>query len=113
MSRQSRLEQTVRRITADPAHYPQTSRAQATKTADWILSYAAKMSTEWQNITARMDNGDWFWIAQTLTYWGLAEYDPRPAKSEYRRNPLTGERELYEEGCRCFFRLKSESLEEV
>lgn len=109
----NRLEQAVRQITADPAHYPQTSREHAKSNADWILSYAAKMSTEWQNITAKMDNGDWFWIAQTLTHWGLAEYDARPAKIETRHNWYTGEKEQVELGCRCFFRLKPQSLMEA
>lgn len=107
------LEKSIRTITADPAHYPRTSRVEAESTAGWILSYAAKMSTDWQNITAKMDDGDWFWIAETLVFWGLAESDYRPAKSEWRRNRLTGEKKLYEEGCRCFFRLKPEVLTEV
>lgn len=106
----TKLEQVVRSMTADPLHYPQTSRAQATETADWILSYAARMSTEWQNITAKMDDGNWFWVAQTLTAWGLAEYDPRPSTVEMRQNWHTGEKERVEIGCRCFFRLKPEAL---
>lgn len=105
------LEQRIRLITADPEHYPQTSRSESKSNADWILSFATRMSADWQNITAKMENGDRFWVAETLVFWGLAERDFRPAKVEMRRNLLTGVRERHEEGCRCFFRLKPEALE--
>lgn len=107
----TKLEADIRHITSDPKHYPQTSRAKSESNAEWILGYASRMSTEWQNITAKMDDGDWFWIAETLVFWGLAEKDFRPAKAEKRQDWSTGETRLVEMGCRCYFRLKPESLE--
>lgn len=107
------LEQKVREITADPNHYPQTSRSAAQDNADWILGYAAQLSTEWQRISARVskDNDpNLFWVAETLAFWGLGERRNEPHHIETRRNWSTGKSEQVGFGCICYFRLKPETF---
>lgn len=109
------LEQQIRAITADPEHYPQTSRASSESNADWILSHATKLTTEWQRISANVKKGDpnLFWVAETLAFWGLGEARKDPARFITRRDPITDERIQVGEGCICFFRLKPESLHQT
>jgi len=106
------LEQRVREITADPNHYPQTSRSESEANADWILGHAAKLTTEWQNITASVDKGtsDLFWVAETLAFWGLAEARKDPHHFETRRDWSTGESKQVGIGCVCYFRLLPKSV---
>lgn len=102
------LEQQVRKLTADPAHYPQTSRARAKATANWILGHASNLTTKWQRVTASDSN--LFSVAETLTAWGLADSRREPARYENRRNPVTDKAERVGFGSICHFRLKPKSL---
>ncbi len=107
------LERRVREITADPNHYPQTSKVGAQENADWILGYAAQLSTEWKRISANVSKGDpnLFWVAETLAFWGLGEARKEPHHFETRRDWSTGESKQVGFGCICYFRIKPESLE--
>lgn len=109
------LEQRIREITADPTHYPQTSRAASESTAVWILNHAAKLTADWQRLNAKVEKGDpdLFWVAETLAAWGLAEARREPHHHENRRNHVTNKLESIGFGCICFFRLKAESLQEA
>lgn len=109
------LEQRVREITADPAHYPQTSRAASKADADWILGHAVKLTTEWQQLSAKVEKGDpdLFWVAETLAFWELGEARKEAHHFESRRNWHTDKSEQVSIGCICFFRLKPEALQEA
>lgn len=106
------LERRVREITADPEHYPQTSRNRTEDNAIWILGHAAKLSTNWQRLSASVSKGDpdLFWVAQTLAFWNLAEARKEPHHYESRRDWSTNKVEQIGIGCICFFRLKPEAL---
>lgn len=108
----SLLATRVREITADPEHYPQTSRNAAENNAVWILGHAAKLSTEWQRLNANVTKGDpdLFWVAETLAFWDLAEARKEPHHYESRRDWHTDEIKQIGIGCICFFRLKPEAL---
>jgi len=108
----TQLEQRVREITADPNHYPQTSRSAAQENAEWILGHAAKLSTDWLNVSANVDRGDpdLFWVAETLAFWGLAEARKEPKNYVTRYDYYTDTRKRVGVGCVCYFRLKPEAL---
>lgn len=104
------LEQQLRIAVAEKSS--DLTNEQQNSIVEYTLEHAADLSSEWENISNNVDKGNHrrFGAAENLVYYGFAERENRPARTEWRRNWHTDERELVELGCRCFFRMKSDGV---